>query len=75
MKPLYGKDSVIPKDKKIVFLGDSITDEGTYIAFIDAYLLQHWPEHVDLARESWGKQRDGIWTKRTGASVSSSLRA
>lgn len=45
MKPLYGKDSVIPNKKKIVFFGDSITDEGTYIAFMDAYLLQHWPGH------------------------------
>jgi lysophospholipase L1-like esterase/pimeloyl-ACP methyl ester carboxylesterase len=45
MKPLYGKDSAIPNNKKIVFLGDSITDEGTFIAFIDAYFLQHLPAH------------------------------
>lgn len=43
MKPLFGKDSTIPDKKKIVFLGDSITDEGTFIAFMDAYFLQHMP--------------------------------
>ncbi|WP_169086860.1 alpha/beta fold hydrolase [Paenibacillus sp. PL91] len=45
MKPLYGKDSAIPSNKKIVFLGDSITDEGTFIAFMDAYFLQHLQGH------------------------------
>ncbi|WP_082311113.1 DUF459 domain-containing protein [Paenibacillus sp. FJAT-27812] len=45
MKPLYGKDSAIPYEKTIVFLGDSITDEGTFIAFMDAYFLQHLPDH------------------------------
>ncbi|WP_138752586.1 SGNH/GDSL hydrolase family protein [Paenibacillus sinopodophylli] len=46
MKSLYSKDAVIPDVKRIVFFGDSITDEGTYIAFMDAYFLQHWPEHA-----------------------------
>lgn len=43
MKPLYGKDSAVPKELKIAFLGDSITDEGTFIAFLDAYFLEHKP--------------------------------
>jgi lysophospholipase L1-like esterase len=34
----------LPKDTRIVFLGDSITDDGTYIAYIDAYIQQHWPD-------------------------------
>lgn len=45
MKPLYGKDALVPRKKRIVFLGDSITDEGTFIAYMDAYFLQHLPEH------------------------------
>ncbi|WP_082361256.1 GDSL-type esterase/lipase family protein [Bacillus sp. FJAT-28004] len=43
MKPLYEKDSAIPDKKKIVFLGDSITDDGMFIAYMDAYFLQHMP--------------------------------
>ncbi|MCY9656751.1 GDSL-type esterase/lipase family protein [Paenibacillus chondroitinus] len=31
------------KDKRILFLGDSITAEGTFIAFLEAILLQHFP--------------------------------
>jgi lysophospholipase L1-like esterase len=45
MNPLYGKDSAIPEEIKIVFLGDSITDEGRFIAFMDAYFLEHLPKH------------------------------
>ncbi|MBW7460494.1 hypothetical protein K0U00_41170, partial [Paenibacillus sepulcri] len=45
MKPLFEQDSRVPLSKRIVFLGDSITDEGTYIAYMDAYFRQHMPEH------------------------------
>lgn len=44
MKTLLQKDSQIPHTKRIVFLGDSITDNGLYIAFMDAYFMQHQPE-------------------------------
>ncbi|MBB6731396.1 alpha/beta fold hydrolase [Cohnella zeiphila] len=44
MKPLYGKDALLPEKLRILFLGDSITDDGTYIAFMDAYFRLHAPE-------------------------------
>jgi pimeloyl-ACP methyl ester carboxylesterase/lysophospholipase L1-like esterase len=44
MGTLFQKDGSIPHSKRIVFLGDSITDNGLYIAFIEAYFLQHMPE-------------------------------
>ncbi|NBD25146.1 GDSL-type esterase/lipase family protein [Paenibacillus glycinis] len=44
MKPLFGKDAALPARKTIVFLGDSITEDGTYIALIDAYFRLHAPE-------------------------------
>jgi lysophospholipase L1-like esterase len=31
-------------DARILFLGDSITQAGTYIAYIDAYLYTHFPD-------------------------------
>lgn len=37
MKPFHGKDKLLPEALRIVFLGDSITDDGTYIAYLDAY--------------------------------------
>ncbi|WP_063510446.1 alpha/beta fold hydrolase [Paenibacillus gorillae] len=30
--------------KRIVFLGDSITDDGTYISYLDAFFRQHFAE-------------------------------
>ncbi|TXK80386.1 SGNH/GDSL hydrolase family protein [Paenibacillus sp. N3.4] len=36
--------SALPLVKRIVFLGDSITDEGTFIAYLDAYFKQHLPD-------------------------------
>ena len=42
--PLYGKDAQLPERKRIVFLGDSITDDGTYIAYLDAYFRLHAPD-------------------------------
>lgn len=45
MTRLFEKEIIVPKEKRIVFLGDSITDDGTYIAYIDAYFRQHWTDH------------------------------
>ncbi|SDM81938.1 Lysophospholipase L1 [Paenibacillus sp. yr247] len=39
-----GMESQVTDEKRIVFLGDSITDEGTFIAFLDTCLQQHTPE-------------------------------
>ncbi|MGO4271421.1 SGNH/GDSL hydrolase family protein, partial [Paenibacillus sp. TAF58] len=39
-----GKESQLLGGKRIVFLGDSITDEGTYITYLDSYFEQHMPE-------------------------------
>ncbi|MFD1175070.1 GDSL-type esterase/lipase family protein [Paenibacillus puldeungensis] len=35
----------IPVGKRIVFLGDSITENGTYIRDLDAFFLKHLPQH------------------------------
>jgi lysophospholipase L1-like esterase len=34
----------IKPDTNIIFLGDSITQRGTYIAYINAYLWSHYPD-------------------------------
>jgi lysophospholipase L1-like esterase/pimeloyl-ACP methyl ester carboxylesterase len=44
MATLIGKDSLVPDEKRIVFVGDSITDQGLYIAYMDAYFRLHWPD-------------------------------
>lgn len=44
MGTLYLKDAEIPCRKRIVFLGDSITDNGLYITFIESYFLQNKPD-------------------------------
>jgi lysophospholipase L1-like esterase/pimeloyl-ACP methyl ester carboxylesterase len=44
MSQLIEKDSRIPAEKRIVFLGDSITDEGTFIAYLDAFFHQQMPD-------------------------------
>lgn len=36
--------TIIPKSKKIVFLGDSITDDGRYIAFMEMYFKIYMPD-------------------------------
>lgn len=38
-------NSKIPNKKRIVFLGDSITAGGLYIAFLQAYFSQHFPDN------------------------------
>ncbi|WP_081824480.1 SGNH/GDSL hydrolase family protein [Paenibacillus sp. UNC451MF] len=43
MGTLFLKDGVVPGSLKIAFLGDSITDNGRYIAFVHAYFTQHMP--------------------------------
>ncbi|SDD56378.1 Lysophospholipase L1 [Paenibacillus sp. UNCCL117] len=44
MHTLFQTDSEIPQSKRIVFLGDSITDNGLYIALMEAYFLHHLPQ-------------------------------
>lgn len=34
----------IPERKRIVFLGDSITENGAYIRYLDAYFLKYMPD-------------------------------
>ncbi|WP_282935850.1 GDSL-type esterase/lipase family protein [Paenibacillus sp. RC67] len=43
MGTLFQKDGVVPSSITIAFLGDSITDKGRYIAFMQAYFAQHMP--------------------------------
>lgn len=38
---IVDKGGLIPQNKKIMFLGDSITDNGTYIAHMNMYFYQH----------------------------------
>ncbi|WP_261305462.1 SGNH/GDSL hydrolase family protein [Paenibacillus andongensis] len=40
MTPIEGEESQLTGGKKIVFLGDSITDEGTFITYLDTYFEQ-----------------------------------
>ncbi|GIP53961.1 SGNH/GDSL hydrolase family protein [Paenibacillus vini] len=35
----------VPERKRIVFLGDSITENGAYIRYLDAYFLKYFPRH------------------------------
>lgn len=35
----------IPESKRIVFLGDSITENGAYIRYLEAYFLKYLPDH------------------------------
>lgn len=44
MPVLLEKDARIQDVKKIVFIGDDITADGTYIAFMDTYFRQHMPD-------------------------------
>ncbi|MDQ1912547.1 alpha/beta fold hydrolase [Paenibacillus sp. GD4] len=44
MGTLFLRGGDLPQAKRIVFVGDSITDNGLYIAFMEAYFLQHMPE-------------------------------
>jgi lysophospholipase L1-like esterase len=37
--PFYFKDG-----ERIVFLGDSITQGGSYVSYVDAHLMRHYPE-------------------------------
>jgi lysophospholipase L1-like esterase len=37
-------NSVPSEESRILFLGDSITDDGKYLAYMDAYLREHRPE-------------------------------
>lgn len=44
MPTMYQKDGVVPQRLTVLFLGDSITDNGTYIAMMDAYFKWHLPD-------------------------------
>ncbi len=37
---------VLQQNQPVMFLGDSITNNGTYIAYINAYLKTRWPDHM-----------------------------
>lgn len=41
---IYLNGKVQPFTGKVLFLGDSITDQGLYISYIQAYLMLHHPE-------------------------------
>ncbi len=41
MESILEKGAVVPDRKRIVFLGDSITHNGTYIAHMNMYFFQH----------------------------------
>lgn len=44
MENMQGTNPIeLPDAKRIVFLGDSITENGTYIRMLDAYFLKHMP--------------------------------
>ena len=44
MKNIIENGIEIPQEKRIVFLGDSITDNGAYIAHMNAYFYRYMPE-------------------------------
>ncbi|MBE1445456.1 GDSL-type esterase/lipase family protein [Paenibacillus sp. OAS669] len=44
MGTMFLKDGTVPRSLRIAFLGDSITDNGRYIAFLHAYFAQYMPE-------------------------------
>lgn len=44
MGTLFLQDGAVPSSLTIAFLGDSITDNGRYIAFMQAYFAQHMPD-------------------------------
>lgn len=46
MSTFLQKDAPLPEQLKVLFLGDSITDNGLYVAFMDAYFKLHHPGHA-----------------------------
>ena len=49
MKSLLVEDIGVPDRKRIIFLGDSITNSGTYIAYMNMYFFQNMPDKkIDL---------------------------
>ncbi|MDF2922205.1 MAG: alpha/beta hydrolase fold [Paenibacillaceae bacterium] len=44
MPSLYQKDARIASKLRVLFLGDSVTDNSLYIAYLDAYFRLHRPE-------------------------------
>ncbi|MFK7694177.1 GDSL-type esterase/lipase family protein [Paenibacillus sp. HJGM_3] len=43
MPSLFQKDCAIPTPLRVVFLGDSVTDNGAFMAYMDAYFARHLP--------------------------------
>lgn len=46
MSNITSKGGKVPDTKRIVFLGDSITDDGTYIAHMSYYFLKYMPDKI-----------------------------
>jgi lysophospholipase L1-like esterase/pimeloyl-ACP methyl ester carboxylesterase len=46
LQSILNKGGYVPDSKKIVFLGDSITAEGTFIAYMKDYFIQHLPHKM-----------------------------
>ncbi|NEW08267.1 prolyl oligopeptidase family serine peptidase [Paenibacillus sp. SYP-B3998] len=44
MPTLINFNSLVPEKQRLTFLGDSITNSGLFIAYMDAYFRQHMPE-------------------------------
>ncbi|WP_018970484.1 GDSL-type esterase/lipase family protein [Rubritalea marina] len=44
LAPLLANSDLLQGKKKILFLGDSITQKGQYVAYFNAWLVQQYPE-------------------------------
>lgn len=43
LAPLQASQKLLEENQKILFLGDSITQSGHYVAYFDAWLVAHFP--------------------------------
>jgi unsaturated rhamnogalacturonyl hydrolase len=43
LKPIIGEPHMLTGSEKIVFFGDSITNSGLYISYVDTYFKEHYP--------------------------------
>ena len=54
---VFEKGSLIPANKRILFLGDSITVDGRYIGLMDYYLKKYQPDHdIELINLGLGSE-------------------
>ena len=55
----FGQDSFFLKDgDRVVFYGDSITDQRLYTTFAETYVLTRFPNmRVDFVHSGWGGDR------------------